>query len=73
MKPSGRGLPCSQFCVARYSVKMMTRSLLHFLPGRMCVLSQSISHFTFESSWPDAFSAHSLICFSRASSFATAR
>ena len=31
----------------------------------MCVLSQSIRHFTFESSWPDAFSAHCRICFSK--------
>ena len=48
----------------------MTRSWPHFLLGRMCVLSQSIRQFTFESSWLDAFSAQDRICLSNANSLA---
>ena len=40
VSPSAASTPCSQFCVARYSVKMMTRSFDHFPPGRMCSFSQ---------------------------------
>ena len=43
MSPSAASTPWSQFWVARYSVKMMTRSLDHLPPGRMCSLSQRIS------------------------------
>ena len=45
VRPSAARTPCSQFCVARYSVKMMTRSSDHLPPGRMCSLSQRISPF----------------------------
>ena len=68
MKPSVARTVLSQFCVARYSVKMMTRSLPHFLPGRKWSLSQRINSFAFESSCADARPAHSFICLSRASS-----
>ena len=39
-KPSVARIVCSQFCVARYSVKMMTRLSDHLPLGRMLSLSQ---------------------------------
>ena len=68
MSPSAASTPCSQFCVARYSVKMMTRSLDHLPPGRMCSLSQRISPLALASSWALARSAQAFISFSSASS-----
>ena len=43
VKPSAASSSCSQFCVARYSVKMMTRSSVHLPAGLSVRRSQSIS------------------------------
>ncbi len=51
VSPSAASTPCSQFWVARYSVKMITRSSDHFPPGRMCSFSQRISPLALASSW----------------------
>ena len=48
------GLPCSQFCVARYSVKMMTRSSDHLPAGPDVRVQPAIRPFALESSWADA-------------------
>ena len=68
VSPSAARTPCSQFCVARYSVKMMTRSSDHLPPGRMCSSSQRISPLALASSWEVARSAQAFISFSSDSS-----
>ena len=54
VNPSTDKTSCSQFCVARYSVKMMTRSFDHFPPGLRCSVEPVTSCLTLESRWPRA-------------------
>lgn len=44
-------MSCSHFCVARYSVKRMTRSLIHLPPGLRVAWSQSIISLALVSAW----------------------
>ena len=53
--------------MARYSVKMMTRSFDHLPPGLRCWFSQATSCRALESRWPRARLAQSFIFWSRAS------
>ena len=68
VNPSDAMTSESHFWVARYSVKRMTRSSVHWPSGRMCSFSQAINWRAFESFCEQARSAQARIFLIRASS-----